>query len=445
MAHCRNKVLGWLWIIIVLWAAFAAWFIQRRGYDSQEDAQTKGGSFQHEVYIWQRHWGDDLEAAIEQASGEVAGYTVLAAEVAWEGDKPRTVRPAVDYESLRATGRCVGLALRIGPFQGRYSHEAVMTFLSELAHSTVGAARDAGVEPVEFQIDFDCAESKLDSYRTWVEALKRELAPLPVVITVLPCWLDHKAFVRLAGASDGYILQVHSLDRPTHADASIVLCDPDKALQWVEQAGRIGVPFRVALPTYGYTVFFNKDGEFAALAAEGPAKTLPHVRLTRQARADPYAMAGLVRKWGQARPSAMTGVIWYRLPVETDRLNWSWITLSTVMKGLDPVRHLAAEVEYPQPRLADIVLVNAGQVDEPADVTVCMDFGLAAYVAGDGLAGFNMVETGSGLQLRYGASVDSPAMIKPGARWKIGWVRFKDETVVSPVVQPARTNQPGEM
>jgi len=399
-------------------------------------APATEGPLAGEVYIWQRHWDEHLDAAIDQAAAEVAGFTILAAEVAWHGDKPQTIKPAADYEKLRSTGRRVGLALRIGPLEGRDS-KTVSPFLVDLGRDIVAAARQAGVEPVELQIDFDCAESKLDDYKTWVDALKREIPTVPIVITALPSWLNDNAFAPLAKASDGYILQVHSLERPTHPDEPIVLCDPRKAVQWVEQAGRISVPFRVALPTYGYLVFFDNGGKFVGLAAEGPAKILPQVAAIRQTQADPYAMAGLVRTWRQNRPAAMKGIIWYRLPVETDRLNWSWTTLSTVMKGRDPERRLITEIEYPRPQLADVVLVNAGQIDEPANVTVCMNCDLAGYVAGDGLAGFILLQTESGLELQYACSTDPPAMIRPGDRWKIGWVRFKEKTALAPMIKKA--------
>jgi hypothetical protein len=63
-------------------------------------------------------------------------------------------------------------------------------------------------------IDFDCAESKLDGYRVWVEAIQRRVAPLPVTITALPSWLNSRAFQRLAAVATNYVLQVHSVERP---------------------------------------------------------------------------------------------------------------------------------------------------------------------------------------------------------------------------------------
>ena len=42
--------------------------------------------------------------------------------------------------------------------------------------------------------------------------------------------------------------------------------------------------------------------------------------------ADPHAMADLVHHWQQSHPRSMTGLIWFRLPVASDRMNWRWET-----------------------------------------------------------------------------------------------------------------------
>jgi len=41
----------------------------------------------------------------------------------------------------------------------------------------VAMAASNHLELAELQLDFDCAESKLDGYRVWVEAIRSRLAP----------------------------------------------------------------------------------------------------------------------------------------------------------------------------------------------------------------------------------------------------------------------------
>ena len=61
--------------------------------------------------------------------------------------------------------------------------------------------------------------------------------------------------------------------------------------------------------------------------------------------ADPDALARLVRGWMVDRPAALTGIIWYRLPVAGDTRNWSWPTLARVSAGEAPRTRAAVDVQ----------------------------------------------------------------------------------------------------
>jgi hypothetical protein len=405
-------------------------------FDRHTTVERQKGLIPHEVYVWQRHWDPTLSAAIEQAAAQASGFSVLAAEVSWTaGRVDRVVCVPVDYSTLKATQKPVGLALRIGPYSGPFDKSnSATTLITSLAASLVTDARSAGIEPRELQIDFDCAESKLNGYCQWIRALRERIHPVPVTITVLPCWMKHKAFVGLARAADAFVLQVHSLEQPKSPESPITLCDSTAALRWVERAARIGVPFRVALPTYGYLVAFNEEGRFIGLCAEGPSQAWSEDTTVRIVRSDPIATAKLVQNLQGDRPGGMRGIIWYRLPVESDRLNWKWATLSAIMDGQIPSEKLQVDVEYPQPELAEIVLSNSGQADLSAEVDVEIECDREKLVAADSLCGFALAETGpSRIRLAYGGTTISP-MIRAGERWKIAWLRFKHRTEVRPHV-----------
>jgi hypothetical protein len=348
-------------------------------------APRTNGPLRHDIYVWQRAWTQPVCDAVGQHGTNFAEIAVLKAEISWSTNRqPQLARVAVDYEALAKARRPVGIALRIGPYSGPFappsgvpvSDPARFTNTSQRAGSEIGAppspatinskapaslrstgavqdtsvtdylcnvaagivneARTNRVPLAELQIDFDCAESKLDGYRVWIEAIQRRVAPLPVTITALPSWLDSRAFKRLAAVATNYVLQVHSAERPKSFEAPFTLCDPRAARRAVERAGRIGVPFRVALPTYGYLLAFENGGKFISLAAEGPRPNWPTNALTRKIESDSEELATLVRAWTTSRPAAMRGVIWYRLPVATDKHNWSWPTLSAVMTGRGP-------------------------------------------------------------------------------------------------------------
>jgi hypothetical protein len=279
----------------------------------------------------------------------------------------------------------------------------------------------------ELQIDFDCAAGKLDGYRVWVEAIRARVTPVPVVITALPSWLGRSACGRLVAAADGWVLQVHSLERPRDMAAPVSLCDPVRARLAVARAARLGRPFRVALPTYGYTVGFDGQGRFVGLAAEGSSRSWPEGVQLRELRADPAAMAALVHGWTLDRPAALRGVIWYRLPVAGDRLNWSWPTLAAVMAGQAPGGRLRADARRPRPGLVEIDLVNDGNADHSGPVGVTVRWSGARRVAGDALGGVVLVEEGPGLAVFRSAGA---VRLEPGGRRVLGWLRLDVEVEV---------------
>ena len=385
-----------------------------------------------EVYIWQRTWSAAVRDSLARHASPFSRLVALNAEVTWKEKRPRIIRVAVDWAALRAARQPIGLALRIGAFPGPFdSNGEVTTWLVDQASSLIAEGQANQLQAGELQIDFDCAESKLDGYRVWVEAIRRKIAPVPVTITVLPSWLNQASFKPLISATDGYVLQVHSFQRPMDADAPFTLCDPVAARRAVERAGQLGVPFRVALPTYGYVMAFDRSGRFVGLSAEGPSQSWPEGVQLREVRADPVALARLVRTWTTNRPVMLEGIIWYRFPVSEDILNWRWPTLSAVLAGRPPRETVRAEIRRPRPALVEVSLVNDGEADGVAFPTVEVRWPKARLVAGDGLRGFELVEAEpTAAQFRRNSGRDR---LSPGERWEIGWLRLDKD--VEPQVE----------
>jgi hypothetical protein len=383
----------------------------------------------HQVYVWQRAWTGPVREAVTQHATNFERLVALAAEVSWRGRQPSLTRVALDYAALAGAKTPVGLALRIGPWPGPFStNDTAATFLTSLAAALVEEAKAKGVIPCELQIDFDCAASKLDGYRVWVEAIRRKVAGTPVAITALPSWLNEGSFPALAGAADGYVLQVHSLDRPAALDAPFTLCDPEAARRAVERAGRIGAPFRVALPTYGYLLAFDAAGCFAGLSAEGPGRDWPEGAQLREARTDPVQMAQLVQTWNTNRPAALRGIIWYRLPVQGDTLNLRWPTLAAIMEARIPRTDARAESRRVEPGLVEISLVNHGELDLSSRLAVEVLWQSARLVAGDGSSGFDLVDGGpSTVQFQ---TTSKTYRLPAGEKQVIGWLRLSEEREV---------------
>ena len=392
--------------------------------------QTKvSGPLPQEAYIWQRVWNEPVRGATLEHSSAFKSLVVLSAEVSWKDRQPRIVRADLNFETLRRAKCPIGIALRVGPFSGPFSsRDKNAVALSELAASLVAQCSSNDVRVSELQIDFDCASSKLDGYRSWIDAIRETTQGIPLVITALPSWLDESGFRRLIAAVDGYILQVHSLERPKSPDAEFSLCDPRSAHRAVQRAARLGKPFRVALPTYGYLIAFGQK-HFIGLSADGPELIWPEGSILRETRAEPEAMAALIRDWTIERPQELAGVIWYRLPVPGESLNWSWPTLAAVMAGRVPKASVRAEATHPRPGLIEVALINDGENNSTSLPAIEVQWQKARMVAGDGLAGFRMENSTSGTA--HLTSQDS-SPLKPGERRKIGWLRLdKPETQVN--------------
>ena len=387
------------------------------------------------AYVWQRQWNPALLSAVNRAGSNFASLCVLAAEIGWERKQPVVVRVPVDHATLKALPRPVGLALRIGAFAGPFvAEDEPARVITGLAESLLREAKAHQVAVSELQIDFDAAESKLAGYRVWVEAIRRRVAPVPVVITTLPSWLDSPAFAPLVQAADAFVLQVHSFERPADLRMPFELCVPAQARRAVERAGRLGRPFQVALPTYGYLVAFDAAGKFVGLSAEGPIKTWPAKVQVREVRTDPAAMAELVCHWSGARPATLTGIIWYRLPTDRDVLNWHWPTLAAVMQGRTPQARLIANLRRTEAGLVEVELSNVGDADYAGPVGVRLTWPAAGLLASDALGGFNKVDaTARSLQLR---AQSQSLWLSPGERRTIGWLRFKDHADVEVQILP---------
>ena len=387
-----------------------------------------------DAYVWQRAWAEPVRQSVREHAGAFSNLVLLAAEVTWKQSHPQVARVVLPREALRQLKTPVGLAVRIGPFNGPFSDrdEPIQT-LSALAVSLVNEARSGGLSPTELQIDFDCASSKLDGYRRWVTALKRAVAPVPLTITALPDWLTWPEFRGLVAATDGYVLQVHSLERPQSFDAPFTLCDPAAARAAVARAGEIGLPFRVALPTYGYELAFAPDGRFVGLSAEGGQNWPAPARL-REVRSNPAEIFDLVRGWTTQRPAALRGIIWYRLPVEADTLNWRWPTLRAMLQMHSPRTQVRAGSRRVEPGLVEISLSNEGELDVTSRLAVNVHWQDARLEAGDALRGFELAEAGPAAAVLQSPS---PPRLRAGDTWTIGWIRLnKDAGVTVEIAKP---------
>lgn len=389
---------------------------------------TASGPMPQEIYVWQRVWDPPVVAALTQAREKAAGFSVLVVETDVRDSEAKSFRPNVDYAALKASGVPIALVIRIDPFAGPFAEQdrRAQTIV-RLAQDAVKSAHDAGIDPEELQIDFDCGEAKLGGYHKWLKAIRAAVSPLPVTPTMLPSWLNRSEFRTLARESGGFILQVHSVEMPENVGDTAKLTDSARAAGWVEQASRIGVPFRVSLPSYSYVVAFDRAGKFAGLSAEGPsARWPPDARVVRW-EALPAEMAQLVAQWTRKRPALLRGLCWYRLPVASDHLNWSWKTLAAAMEGRAPQSALRVIGSESQP--SEIVVINDGEMDERLPQAIEARFGDAKLIAADALGGYELRRREDSNTLAFHLTAMGEVLrLPPGTRHNVGWIRSEPST-----------------
>jgi hypothetical protein len=178
-------------------------------------------------------------------------------------------------------------------------------------------------------------------------------------------------------------------------------------------------------------VAFDQDGRFLGLSAEGPAQAWPASVQIRETHADPIELFSLVQGLAANRPAALQGVIWYRLPVAPDILNWRWPTLAAMLGGRSPRESFKAESRRVEAGLVEISLVNDGELDIASRLAVPVRWpreGGTRLIAGDGLCGFALLD-GAPFSIVL-QSKKSPMRLPAGEKQVIGWLRLSQDCEV---------------
>lgn len=382
------------------------------------------GPMEHEAYLWQDPGRPEAAAALARArDGKISAIAVLAAEATMR-DGNLVFREIAPLPS----GPDITHVMRLG--QSTTAH--IWTTASRETISRQ-IERLAAASPREIQIDFDCPARLLTDYCDLLDKLRARAGGVPVAFTALPSWLDAPAFPALARAHPRFVLQVHALDLPARPGDPLVLCDPEVARRAVEKASGFGTPFRVALPTYGSEVLFGGDGKILDVVSEDAARA-PAVAVTGRQRvfADPVAMAGLVRDWTTRRPRGLSGICWYRLPVDGDRRNWSWTTFSEAMAGRASPVVVEIESRAAGPGLRHITLVNPGAAHAALPESFSLPTGT---LAADATRPYHV---GGGTTPVFLLDPADPAWpwLAPGQSLVVGWFRHPDPDVRIPPRSP---------
>ncbi len=256
-----------------------------------------------DFYIWQRNWNGNVRAAVRSERHAGKFYFL-------EGEFSRNVyRRGFADRSALSGGRIPSVPVyRIHVETLRFSAREIAEKIYDPAFS-------------EIQLDLDCPERLFPRYTEIVRALKAK-GVKRISATVLPVHLKLKAFPEFAGELDFYVLQIHGLDFREGAS----LMRMDVAADSLNRAEKLGFPYKVALPCYGYELFF-RDGKLVSLNAEQGRAGSSGRRAVLSA--DPGQLALCVKMLRERK----RGIIWFRLPVRGDRLCLDRPSLQRIIDG----------------------------------------------------------------------------------------------------------------
>ena len=383
-----------------------------------------------QAYVWQRDWTPAVSAAVNRSAPKLQGFVVLGAQISWKQGKPMVMRPDVDWNALQETHQAIGIGLRIDPFNGR-PDEATTKLFVEVSRSLIEKAKEHQIECAEFQVDFDAPQKRLVDYRSWLPKLHAAIKPTRCVITTLPAWLDEPEFKKLIAEVDGYVLQVHSVTTRDDGER-VALCDAKRAKRWVAKAGELDRPFIVSLPTYSALVGYDENGKSLGMALDGVQPAWPRGTKVREFFSEPEELSALANELRTQHPSAMKGLIWYRLPVDSDQRNWRWPTFEAVIEGRALRHQLEAVTKGENP--VDLSLVNKGEVDEPLPKSVVVNWDGPSPIASDALPSWTLVLEEQ--RARFVPSSSLSLRLPPGSGRGIGWLRFDQRASLHVEISP---------
>jgi hypothetical protein len=400
----------------------------------QANTPRLAGPLHQDAYVWQRHWDQSVKNALSEVPEKIRALTVLGGEITWTraGKNARYWPIKIQSNWLTLSKRPVTVALRVGAYSGSFKRTSEGTkFLLGSLKELMKKTKNKGLRVVGIQIDFDCGSSKLDGYRNWLKLLRNELSSTELSITTLPTWLQERAFGRLVRAVDYYVLQVHSFERPRDSGRSLATCHSNFAVTWAEQAAAFERPFFVALPSYSYIVHFDRTGRFRSLSADGAGRRAPVGGRSRFVRSNSESLAALVRVWTRSRPAHFKGLIWYRLPISRDRMNWPAETFKAVINGCVPKSELILQIKERKSGLWELFLSNKGEREESVFPNVNLTWADGRIVASDLLCGYRWgTRNIQDARLRPGEQVKRDWVLRPGERHLIAWLRMSGGTYV---------------
>lgn len=301
-----------------------------------------------QVYIWQRVWTTQHQTALKQSHALFSAMRVLVLQIHPQ-EGIRTI--AVNTALLKQDGRPVWLVVRL---DGQLPHLNQPLIIKQVQR-TINAWSKAGIRLTGIEIDYDAPTAKLAAYQQFVHALRKTLPKeLTLSITALPTWLESPLLPTLLQTADTSVLQVHNVQSPEKG-----LIDSPLAQRWLhEYAGKTRHPFFIALPAYGSAL--TRDNRVESEIPLSYAEELQELSVA------PQTLADFIQQLEDTPPKGLQGIVWFRLPLASDRRAWSMTTLEAVIHHQSLAPRLSVIITPTQDaKLFDLAIKNSGHIDSP--------------------------------------------------------------------------------
>ncbi|MBF0478562.1 MAG: DUF3142 domain-containing protein [Candidatus Omnitrophica bacterium] len=324
------------------------------------------GADENSVYIWQRSWRSEIEAAIGKLNSQSTQFKVLAGDLTVENGHISFSKVAVKWEYLRSKKKTV-IDIRMRTDLSRYlkvqDQQPIVRCLVDGIHGIIEQAKQSGVDITGIELDYDCPTAKLNDFARFLKLFRSAYKEKSVSITALPTWLESKDFLSLLNWVDIYVLQLHSFELPKNKNTSQYIFQKDKSIEYFNRTINLNKPFYVSLPTYGYEVAYSKVDEFIGLRAEGGVQYFAEGIKKKMVFADPQEIIGFLKYLDSVKSQNFRGVCWFRLPLSSDRFNWDLKTFTRVIKREIPAGHLDVELVRKDDGITEVYLVNDGEIN----------------------------------------------------------------------------------
>ena len=128
----------------------------------------------------------------------------------------------------------------------------------------------------------------------------------------------------------------------------------------------------------------------------------------------PQAVVAFLHAMQRDAPDSLAGIVWFRLPTESDRRAWSPDTWRAVVTDHLPAATLSATlVATDSPSLWTVTLSNEGVVDAATPRRVRLDPGC---ILADGANGFRLVDGAPSSPTNYRPQRSAPRWSRPTVR-----------------------------